>query len=196
MRDRIGRFAEAVCYVFGMSEPQPSPDPRYPIGRFQRSAEPDAGELRSAIQDLAELPEHLRNAVDRLGDEQLDTPYRSGGWSVRQLVHHIADSHMNAFLRVRKALTEDAPMVAAYNEQAWARLHDSLAPAEWSLELVESLHARWVMMLQPLDPAQWERTFVHPEKGPQSVELATLDYAWHGRHHVAHITHLRAARGW
>jgi len=147
--------------------------------------------------DLAETPEQLRNALDRLNDLQLNTPYREGGWTVRQLVHHIADSHMNAFIRVRLALTEDSPRITAYDEAAWAELHDAkVAPVEWSLELVESLHARWVMMLQGLSEAQWKRAFVHPERGVRTVEGATLDYAWHSRHHLAHIVHLRSAKGW
>jgi uncharacterized damage-inducible protein DinB len=172
-------------------------DPRYPIGRWHKPAEIDGGERSSAVRDLAEMPELLRNALDGLEEDQLTTPYRTGGWTVRQLVHHIADSHMNAYLRVRKALTEDAPTISVYDEKAWAELHDSLAaPVEWSLELIESLHARWVMMLQALSEGEWQRTFVHPERGAQTVEVATLLYAWHSRHHVAHITHLRAEKGW
>jgi uncharacterized damage-inducible protein DinB len=172
-------------------------DPRYPIGRFQRPQTINADERSSGVRDLAEMPELLRNALEGLGEEELSTPYRSGGWTVRQLVHHVADSHMQAFARVRLALTADAPVIVRYDEKAWAELHDSLAaPVEWSLELLESLHARWVMMLQALNEEQWHRTFVHPEHGAQTVELATLLYAWHARHHVAHITHLRAERGW
>ena len=187
-----------------MTEPsqatEPQPDPRFPVGRFQRppAGEPvPKGDLAYAIATLAELPEQLRNAVDSLDDGQLATPYREGGWTVRQLVHHLADSHMNAFTRVRLALTEENPAIKPYEQDAWANLHDSTAaPIEWSLELIESLHARWVMMLQSLTPAQWERCFVHPEGGPQTVAFATLLYAWHSRHHLAHITHLRAARDW
>lgn len=172
-------------------------DPRYPIGKPALSAVVEPGELRSAIRDLAEMPELLRNAIDDLEEMELATPYRDGGWTVRQLVHHIADSHMNAFLRVRLALTQVNPTIVPYDERAWAELHDSTsAPVEWSLELLESLHARWVMMLQVLTEADWKRTFVHPERGPQTVEQATVLYGWHSRHHVAHITHLRAERGW
>ena len=152
--------------------------------------------MANAIATLAEFPSQLRNAVDGLDDEQLATPYRDGGWTVRQLVHHCADSHMSALFRVKLALTEDAPVITAYNQDAFAALHDSAAPVEWSLELIESLHARWVMLLQSLTPAEWTRTFVHPENGPQTVEFATLLYAWHSRHHLAHITHLRAAKDW
>jgi len=176
------------------------PDPRFPVGKFHRpkSGQPlPEGELALAIVTLAELPNELRNALHGLDDKQLATPYRDGGWTVRQLVHHIADSHMNAYIRVRLALTEDAPTITVYDQDAWAELHDSTAaPVEWSLELIESLHARWVMLLQSLTPAQWTRTYVHPAMGPQSVELTALLYAWHSRHHLAHITHLRAAKDW
>jgi len=173
-------------------------DPRYPIGKFEMPAVISESERTSAIRDLGELPELLRNALDRLKEGQLNTPYREdGGWTVRQVVHHIADSHMNAFGRVRMALTENSPLINGYDERGWAELHDSkAAPVEWSLELLESLHARWVMMLQSLTEAQWKRTLVHPESGVETVEMATLSYAWHSRHHVAHITHLRATRGW
>lgn len=182
-----------------MSPQEALVDPRFPVGRFQRPKPgplPD-GELTNAIAEIAELPEQLRNAVHDLDDEQLSTPYREGGWTVRQLVHHIADSHMNSFLRMRLALTEDNPVIKPYDQDAWAALHDSsAAPVEWSLELIESLHARWVMLLQSLQPEQWQRAFVHPEQGPQTVALTTLVYAWHSRHHLAHITHLRAANDW
>jgi uncharacterized damage-inducible protein DinB len=171
-------------------------DPRYPVGKFVKPETISADEANGAIATLAELPELLRNAVDGLDAAQLNTPYREGGWTVRQVVHHVADSHMNAFIRMRLALTEDWPTIKTYDENAWATLHDVMAPVEWSLELVESLHARWVMMLQPLDREQWQRGFRHPENGPVSVELAALQYAWHSRHHVAQITHLRARKDW
>jgi len=171
-------------------------DPRYPIGKYERPQTITPEDRLNAIASLAEMPEQLRNAVDGLDSTQLNTPYREGGWTVRQLVHHIADSHMNAFIRVRLALTEDWPTIKTYDEKAWATLHDSAAPIEWSLELIESLHARWVMMLQSLTDEQWQRGYRHPEDGPTTVEEATLIYAWHSRHHVAHITHLRAAGGW
>jgi len=179
--------------------PEVIPDPRYPVGKFHRPAPgplPE-GELAYAIACIAELPSHLRNAVSDLDKAQLDTPYRDGGWTVRQLVAHIADSHMTALFRVRLALTEDWPSVPGYNEKLFAELHDSLhAPVEWSLELIESLHARWVMLLQSLTPDQFQRGYRHSESGTQTVELATLIYAWHCRHHLAHITHLRAAKHW
>jgi uncharacterized damage-inducible protein DinB len=171
-------------------------DPRYPVGKFAAPATITPDDRSIALAELAVLPEQLRNAVDGLDAAQLNTPYREGGWTVRQLVHHIADSHMNAFVRIRLALTEDWPVIKPYDEKAWATLHDSAAPVEWSLELVESLHARWVMLLQSLKDPQWIRGYKHPESGPVSVETATLMYAWHSRHHVAHITHLRASEGW
>lgn len=171
-------------------------DPRFPIGRYVRPDTISEEDREYAITCLAEMPTHLRNAVDDLDDAQMETPYREGGWTVRQLVHHIADSHMMALIRVRKALTEEWPTIPAYEENAWAALHDYAGPAEWSLELVESLHARWVMLLQSLTPDQWKCGFHHPKQGPYTVEEATLLYAWHARHHVAHITHLRTREEW
>jgi DinB superfamily len=171
-------------------------DPRYPVGKFVKPEILTPDERMGATATLAELPEQLRNAVDGLDFAQLSTPYRDGGWTLRQVVHHIADSHMNAFVRIRLALTEDWPTITPYDQAAWATLHDVSAPVEWSLELVESLHARWVMLLQSLDDQQWQRGFHHPERGPVTVELAALEYAWHSRHHVAHITHLRAKEDW
>lgn len=181
-----------------ISEPT-APDPRYPIGKFQRPAPGllEPGELAFAIESISELPSRLRNAVNGLDQAQLNTPYREGGWTVRQLVAHIADSHMTACFRVRMALTEETPNVIGYDEKAFADLHDSLhAPVEWSLELIESLHARWVMLLQSLTPAQFQRGFRHSEQGVMTIELATLLYAWHSRHHLAHITQLRTAKHW
>jgi uncharacterized damage-inducible protein DinB len=171
-------------------------DPMYPVGRFAPPATITPDERTGAIATLAELPEQLRNAVDGLSFAQLSTPYREGGWTVRQVVHHVADSHMNAFIRVKLALTEDWPTIKPYDEAAWAKLHDVAAPVEWSLELIESLHARWVMLLQSLNEEQWQRGFNHPENGPMTVETVTLLYAWHSSHHVAHITHLRAKENW
>ena len=174
-------------------------DPRFPIGPF-RSPTPGTAltheDRRNALQTLAELPEQMRNAVSGLDPEQLDTPYRAGGWTVRELVHHVADSHMCVFVRIRRALTEDWPTIRPFNQDAWALLPDSAAPVEWSLELIESLHARLVMMLQRLTEEQWQRGFTHAERGRLTIEVVAQLYAWHSRHHIAHITHLRAARGW
>jgi hypothetical protein len=171
-------------------------DPRYPIGKFKMPPTITREDCRYATQTLAELPELLREALRSLDTDQKNTPYREGGWTIRQVVHHVADSHMTAFHRVRRALTEDNPTVAGYDEKAFATLPDVVAPTEWSLELIESLHARWVMMLQGLDDAQWKRTFNHTERGTSTIEQATLLYAWHSRHHLAHVTHLRAQQGW
>lgn len=176
--------------------PHTESDPRYPIGEFVKPATITPDDRLSAIATLAELPEMLRNAVDGLDTAQLSTLYREGGWTVRQVVHHVADSHMNAFIRLRLALTEDWPTIKPYNEKAWATLRDSAAPIEWSLELVESLHARWVMLLQSLGEEQWQRGYRHPESGPTKLDMMTLLYAWHSLHHVAHITHLRAKEDW
>ena len=177
-----------------------APDPRYPIGPFTLASDgvpPSPAEFESALDALAQLPQLLRAAVTDLNDQQLATPYRDGGWTIRQLVHHIADSHMTAYLRIRLALTEDWPLINGYNEQAYARLYDSqTAPVDWSLTTLDGLHARLVMVLRSLTPEQLQRGFVHSENGRMTLELTTLAYAWHSRHHLAHITSLRRARGW
>ena len=177
--------------------PSSTSDPRYPVGRWQRPKDVDADTLLYALDMLGELPQNLRVAVQDLEDDLLETPYREGGWTVRQVVHHLADSHLNMYTRIRLALTEDAPTIRPYDEKAWAALHDAqTAPVEWSLDLVEALHARLLMLLRSLTPAQWARTYVHPESGVMRLdEVATL-YAWHSRHHVAHITALRTRQGW
>ena len=172
-------------------------DPRYPIGRFKRPESIAAEDHARAIAEIAAMPALMRGAVQGLDRDQLDTPYREGGWTVCQTVHHVADSHMNAFMRMRLALTEDWPTITPYNEKAWAMLQDSTsAPVGWSLDLLESLHARWVMMLDSLTPEQWLRGFTHPERGRMTIEFAAVMYAWHSRHHVAHINRLRERKGW
>jgi hypothetical protein len=171
-------------------------DPRYPVGRFERPEKVTPHKRMAAIATLAEMPAKLSEALDGLDRDQLDTPYREDGWSVRQLVHHIGDSHMNAFIRVRLALTADSPTIVAYDEKAWAMLHDSAAPVGWSVALLQNLHARWVMLLESLTDGQWQRCYKHPEHGESTVEAVTLMYAWHSRHHVAHITRLREREGW
>jgi hypothetical protein len=171
-------------------------DPRYPIGKFNPPELISSEDRRKAIHTLAEMPGKLREALDGLNDAQLNTPYREGGWTVRQLVHHIADSHITAFLRLRKALTEDWPMVPGYDEKTFAMLADVAGPAEWSLEIIEGVHARWVMLLQSLTEEQWKCGFRHEERGPMALDYATLLYAWHSQHHVAHIAALRTQRGW
>ncbi|HUN88392.1 MAG TPA: bacillithiol transferase BstA [Terriglobales bacterium] len=163
-------------------------DLRYPIGKFQPQPAYTETERAAMIQEIAELPAKLRSAVSGLNEQQLETRYREGGWTVRQVVHHLADSHMNSYVRFRLALTENAPTIKPYDEAAWAELTDARRePVEISLRLLESLHHRWVVLLQSLTPEDWKHTFVHPERG--SLDLATnlALYAWHGKHHVAHI---------
>jgi len=172
-------------------------DPRYPIGKFKRPEIVTPEDRAAAIAAIAEMPAKLTEAVKGLDGSQLDTPYREGGWTVRQLVHHIADSHINAFVRIRFALTEDWPTIMPYDEKAWAMLADSTsAPITWSVLLLENLQARWAFLLETLSAEQWARGVKHPENGLMSVEFATQLYAWHSRHHVAHITRLRESKGW
>lgn len=171
-------------------------DPRYPIGPFTPPESITSEDCRDAILTISEMPEQLREAVRSLDEDQLDTPYREGGWTVRQVVHHLADSHMAAFHRLCRALTEHHPEIHGYNEAAFADLPDHKMPIEWSLDLLEGVHARWVALLNSMDGKQWSRTWNHSERGVQRLDVVTLMYAWHCRHHVAHITHLRAQRGW
>lgn len=166
---------------------------RYPIGRFNAAAE---GSRADQIETLRQLPANLRQAIAGLSDSQLDTPYRDGGWTIRQVVHHYADSHANSYIRVKLALTEDAPVITAYDEAAWALLPDSRLPVEVSLPLVEAIHARLVALLESMTDADYERTFVHPERGTVTLANNLAIYAWHSRHHVAHITRLRDRMGW
>jgi hypothetical protein len=170
---------------------------QYPVGRFTVPDQVTAAMLASAIDEIAALPGAMRAAVDGLTAAQLGTPYRDGGWTVRQVVHHVPDSHMHAYIRVKFALTEDAPTIRPYDEGAWALLPDVAAvPIDVSLSLLDGIHARWVACLRGLDAAQFARTFVHPELGAQRIDVSLLRYAWHGRHHVAHITSLRTRMGW
>ena len=171
-------------------------DLRYPIGPFTPGApSPDA--RRNSIEEIAALPERLANAVQGLSDRQLDTPYRPGGWTVRQVVHHIADSHVNAYVRLKLALTEERPTVTAYDEKAFAALADARLPVDVSFALVRGLHARWVALYGAMANDRWGRTFVHPEyPEPLTLDWQAQMYAWHSRHHVAHITALRQREGW
>jgi uncharacterized damage-inducible protein DinB len=174
-----------------------TPDLRYPIGRFRRPASSGPAERAAFVAAIAEAPARLREAVAGLTPEQLDTPYRPGGWTVRQVVHHVPDSHLNAYVRCKLALTEDEPTIRPYHEERWAELPEARsAPIEISLALLERLHERWVPALLALAPADWERPLVHPESGRQTVEQLVALYAWHGRHHVAHVTGLRRREGW
>jgi uncharacterized damage-inducible protein DinB len=172
-------------------------DPRYPIGRLARASSLSPDARREAIDAIAELPSRLRSQVHGLDESQLDTPYRDGGWTVRQLVHHVADSHMHAFLRSRYALAEKNPVITAYEEAAWAELPDmrTMSP-EVSLTLLDALHQRWVHTLRATPPDSFARSVEHPENGPMSLDSLVNTYAWHGRHHTAHIAALRGRMGW
>ena len=171
-------------------------DLRYPIGRFRPSPSGSPSERAESIAILRELPERLRAAVRGLHDAQLDTPYREGGWTVRQVVHHIADSHMNSYVRFKLALTEYEPTVKPYDEAAWAVLPDTRMPIEASLALTDALHQRWVALLESLSDKDFEKRFNHPERGSEALATSLALYAWHSRHHTAHITSLRARMGW
>jgi uncharacterized damage-inducible protein DinB len=173
------------------------PDLQYPIGEFQRPASLSPEERRSAIDAIAAAPANLRSAVRGLNEEQLDTPYRPGGWTVRQVVHHVPDSHSNAYTRFKLALTEEVPTVKPYDEAAWAKLEDTrTTPIETSLAMMDALHDRWVRLLQSLGPADFARTLNHPENGVMNLDQLLALYAWHGAHHVAHITNLRRHNKW
>ncbi len=169
---------------------------RYPIGRFAPPTAPLSERRTAHIDMLRQLPARLRSAVHGLNDAQLDTPYREGGWTVRQLIHHIADSHMNSYVRFKLALTEDWPTIKPYDEAAWARLPDSAKPIEPSLELIASLHERWVALLEAMDDGDFKKGVNHPERGRQDLGTTLALYDWHSRHHTAHITALRARQGW
>jgi hypothetical protein len=172
-------------------------DPRYPIGRFQMPDAVAAAERERLITDVETLPAALAKVVTRLSGPQLDTPYRTEGWTLRQVVHHIADSHMNAYVRYRLALTEEEPVIKPYDEAAWARLSDAQdGPIDVSMALLSALHTRWVALMRTLKPSQWERTFRHPERGRVRLDQTLAMYAWHGRHHLAHIQGTRARSGW
>jgi hypothetical protein len=172
-------------------------DLRYPIGRFSPPATSVAGIRAAHIQTVRLLPERLRAAVAGLNDVQLDTPYREGGWTVRQVVHHLADSHAVAYIRCKLALTEDWPTIKPYDEAAWAKLADSrLLPVDVSLALIDALHARWVALLESLSEEDFQKGYNHPERGRVNLAKALAMYDWHSRHHTAHITGLRARQGW
>jgi uncharacterized damage-inducible protein DinB len=172
-------------------------DPRYPIGKFVMPLEVTSASRQQAIDAIAETPAKLRSALKGLSPAQLDTPYRDGGWTVRQVAHHVPDSHLNAYIRLRLALTEEQPTIKPYEENLWAQLPDAkTAPVEISLALLEPLHDRWVRLLRELTADQYGRVLVHPEHGPRTVDWLVFLYAWHGRHHTAHITELRKQKSW
>lgn len=171
---------------------------KYPVGRFQPPKDTSEAVRRKWIEDITNLPAQLRAAVVGLTDEQLETQYRPDGWTIRQVVHHLPDSHMNSYMRFRLALTEENPTIRPYDEAAWAELPDAkLAPADLSLDLLDALHKRWVLLLKSMTEEDYQRTFVHPESG-RSFRLATVLalYSWHCRHHLAHITETKKRMDW
>jgi hypothetical protein len=174
-------------------------DLRYPIGPFRYEGPGDAARRETWITEIADTPARLRAAVRGLDERQLDTPYREGGWTVRQVAHHVPDSHVNAYVRFRLALTEDRPMIKTYDESLWAKLPDACtAPVEPSLAFLEGLHDRWVRLLRSMSADDFATTFRHPELPGELLPLERMValYAWHGRHHVAHIQALRTRMGW
>lgn len=172
-------------------------DLRYPVGTFEFTGPLDDQQRQKFIDEIEETPARMRAAVAGLSNEQLDTPYRPEGWTVRQVVHHMPDSHLNSYVRFKLALTEEQPVIRVYDENLWAKLDDaSHAPIDISLDLLESLHRRWVLFLRSLKGKDFERTFQHPELGTVTIDRNIALYAWHGRHHVAHITSLRERMGW
>lgn len=171
-------------------------DLRYPIGTFNEPPVIRFEQINQWIKEIEEAPACLRIAVEGLSDTQLDTPYRPDGWTLRQVVHHIPDSHMNSYIRFKWALTEEEPTIRPYYEDKWAELPDSKLAIEVSLNMLDSLHERWTKLLHSLDSAALDRTFIHPESGEVKLSAAIGMYAWHGNHHIAHITSLRERMGW
>jgi len=162
-------------------------DLRYPIGRFAFPESTTAEQRKQWIREVALTPDEMRSAVSALSPDQLDWPYRPGGWTARQVVHHVPESHMNAFIRFKLALTEEQPTIKPYDEALWAKLPDAAFPVEPSLELLQALHLRWVGLLEAMEAREFQRTFAHPESGVWRLDQYLAQYAWHGRHHVAHI---------
>lgn len=174
-----------------------TPDLRFPTGRFQRPASLDDAARARALEVIEATPKRLREAVRGLTAEQIETPYRPGGWTVRQVVHHVPDSHLNAYVRFKLALTENEPTIKPYDEAAWAGLADAkVVPIETSLTLLDAVHERWMAILRAMQPSDFERTLVHPESGRQRLDQVLALYAWHGPHHIAHVTSLRQRMGW
>jgi len=172
-------------------------DPRYPVGKFSFEGPLSEEQKTRFLDEIEQTPARLKAAVQGLSAQQLDTPYRGGGWTVRQVVHHVPDSHMNSYMRFKLALTEEEPTIRTYMEDRWAELPEArTAPIELSLGLLENLHKRWMLMLRAIPEADWKRTFRHPALGLMNLERTLALYAWHGRHHVAHVTELRKRMGW
>ncbi len=172
-------------------------DLRYPIGKFGHDGPVSGADLALWIGQIELLPEQMRPALSGLTEEQLDTPYRPGGWTLRQVAHHVPDSHLNCYIRFKWALTEEEPVIKPYDEQRWAELADyRVLPVEMSLDFLALLHARWVTLLRSLSREQLSRRFVHPASGATELAWNVGSYAWHGRHHLAHITTTIGREGW
>lgn len=172
-------------------------DPRYPIGKFEMPASVTPARRQQAMEAISEAPARLRAAASGLDDRQLDTPYREGGWTVRQVIHHVPDSHLNAYVRLKLALTEDKPTIKPYDEAAWANLADSQStPIEISQMLLDAVHARWDRLWRSLKTEDFARKLIHPEHGERTIDWLLFVYEWHGKHHTAHITELRKQKGW
>lgn len=166
----------------------PPPDLRFPVGKFLEHPQPSADTIASWLNILSDFPQQLSQAAQDLTDEELSYRYRPGGWTIRQVVHHCADSHMNAYSRFKLALTEENPTIKPYDEGAWAELPDSVLPIESSLAILEGLHQRWCVLIRQFAAGDWDRTFVHPEHGTTfSMTLGVDTYQWHCRHHLGHV---------
>jgi uncharacterized damage-inducible protein DinB len=179
-----------------MTTPEASEDLRYPVGKFDKTT---VGPERRAefIQTISDLPQKIRDAVKDLDERQLDTPYRPGGWTIRQTVHHVADSHINSYVRFKLALTEDGPpTIVPYYEDRWAELSDSKLPIDISLAIIDGVHKRWSTLLNSMTDADFQKIFRHPETGDWTLAGALALYAWHSKHHTAHITRLKEREGW
>ncbi len=172
-------------------------DLRYPIGPFKFDGQPSEQQIKQFISDIEQAPARLRAALAGLSEQQLETPYRPGGWTLRQVAHHVPESHMNAYVRMKLALTEDNPTIKPYDEARWAETPEVReTPIATSLTMLDALHQRWVTLLKALGPADFASTFTHPESGPWTIGRYLALYSWHGKHHVAHITSLRERMGW
>lgn len=172
-------------------------DPRFPLGRFDPPDEIGPADREHYVDTIAALPDEVRSATDGLSDAQLDTPYRDDGWTVRQVVHHLADNNLHAYIRCRRAVTEDTPRIASFDPDVWTELADAQhGPLHPSVSLLDGLHIRWAHFLESLSPSDWKRSYEHPSLGTTPLDAAMARYAWHGRHHVAQITALRKRKGW
>lgn len=173
-----------------------SEDLSFPIGKYDKNLEISSELRKQFISEIADLPNNLRESVKNLNDEQLDTPYRPDGWTIRQVVHHVGDSHMNSFIRFKLALTEDNPTIRPYAEDLWAQTAEYKLPVDVSLDLIDAVHQRWTTLLESMSDEHFARTLTHPETGAWTLENQLGLYAWHGKHHAAHITNLKKRNGW